>query len=290
MTAPSRPVHSTQTPIRDEDRDLYEGPRVTSDGVPIIEVQRGQAPAPNPLSGHKLVDFKLLQMILRGDGEIRYRCANFKNGVSGERCWRDDFTNPRSAVAHINGHGYSRVPDYPIETLRLLTRLVRTFKAAGKRNFSILAAEELNRLGVKTLNGTPWNAEQVSGLFSNHGHKFRMQIRKEDIRRLTTVTDVPNEEEPSMPQQPSQPPAAPILDPRDASLADLDKMSSKLLREATSLFDLHKTFAAEIAEFVELVGAKLAEAAAQPNVDPKVVEDAAKWQKYLEFQKMVSNG
>jgi hypothetical protein len=300
--ADSHPVHSTSTPIRPEDADLYEGPRVTSDKIPIIEVQRGQAPAPNPLSGHKLVDFKYLQMILLGDreGTVRYRCARFLNGESGERCWRDDFDNPRSAVAHINSHGQVRTPDYPEEVLRLVIRLVKTYEAAGHRNYAILTAEELNKQGVPTVNGQPWNGQQVSGLYLTHKDKYRVHVRQDTVRRFAsansttsafTVTDVPTAKENTVPsdarRQPSAPPVTPVA--QDVTLAELDRLTKQLLKDTDQLFDLIKDHANKVVGYVEVVGAKIAEAAAKPDADPEVIKKAAKWDRYLELRNLIES-
>jgi hypothetical protein len=293
----SRPVHSTTTPHRPEDADLYEGPRATSDGIPIIEVQRGQAPAPNPHSQHKLVDFKFLQMILLGDreGTVRYRCAQFKNGQIGERCWRDDFDNPRSAVSHINSHLYTQSPQYPMDTLRLLTRLMRTFKAAKRRDYAILTAEELNRTSVPTLNGEPWNAMQVSNLFNTHGSKFRTPLRKDEVARLTGAELVdktrPAAPAPTPPtptrQEPTVPTPTPVNPTSTPTLADLEKLRDQLIKDTDKLFDLVKEHVTQVVDFVEVVGKKLADDASKPAMDPTTVEKAKKWDRYLELRQLI---
>lgn len=301
MTDPRPVVHTTTTPVRPEDADLYEGPRVTSDGHPIIEVQRGQAPAPNPASGHKLVDFKHLQMILLGDreGTVRYRCSRPVNGDSGPRCWRDDFDNPRSAVAHINNHGQVRNPDYPEEVLRLLIRLVKTYDAAGYRNYAMLTADELNRQGIPTVNGQPWNGQQVSGLYLTHKDKYRVHVSQETVRKLAspsvttaiTVTDARTKETTVPSTQPTRsttpPPVTPVA--ADVTLAQLDQLSAQLLKDTDKLFDLVKEHANKVVGFVEVVGQKLAEAAAKPDADPAVIEKAKKWDKYLELRQLIES-
>lgn len=297
----SRPVHTTSTPRKPEDEDLYQGPRVSSDGRPIIEVQRGQAPAPNPHSRHKLVDFRYLQMILLDNGDTRYRCSRFINGVNGERCWRDDFDNPRSAVAHINNHGQVRTPDYSEDVLRLLIRLVKTYETAGYDNYAILTADHLNKEGIPTVGGQPWNSRQVSNLYLTHKDKFRVHVSQEAVRRLVeaanstdtksktvTVTDVRQERPVSEPTSVSRPvsPAAPKTTTQ-LTLAQLNELSGKLVKDTDKLYDDIKEHATRVVEFVEQAGNVITQLSQVEAVDPQVIEDAKKWQKYLEFQKLV---
>lgn len=249
-------------------------PRATADGRAIIAVQQGLAPHPHPNFNREPVPFRFLQELLLDDETTRYRCAKPLNGVDGPLCGRDDFTNPKSAVSHMNAHGRDTKPIYDPKILQHLVRLCRTYDAAGKRNYCELAAAELNRRGVPTLTGEPWNPQQVSHLFIEYRDKVRTHVHRSQVERAAgrSINPVSTTQPHPRSERVTTSPSESAVD-----LAKLDRMSRDLLRQAGELFDAQRRLASDVGDFVQEVGAALTRAAQRPTVDPEVVAKAAKW-------------
>lgn len=101
------------------------------------------------------------------------------NGVEAYQCVTcgQAYDTVHSAAAHrIKHSNRSNAPDYPLGTLRALLRLIKMYQRAGRRNFATLTADELNRIGVETLSGKPWNAAQVLQLYSRWHDKIRVYV------------------------------------------------------------------------------------------------------------------
>lgn len=266
----------------------------TSDGVEIVAVQQGTAPHPHPSHNRKLVPFNYLEELLLVDDTTRYRCVKPVDGAngSGPVCGRDTFTSATSAVAHMNSHGRRERSYYPLETLKLLVRLVRIAERDhGERGKCVIVADELNRREVPTYKGDPWNAEQVSHLYNDHKDKIR--VRVDGRARVTTAREVRSTDM----AQPENTAAtattaatttpAPAAASGNLSLAALDARSVELTRRTGELFDDYKRYTADMADFVSDVVAALHDLAEQPSASAQDITDAQKWRKYLEIRKLI---
>lgn len=266
----------------------------TSDGHVIIAAEQALAPHPHPSQNGRLVPFSYVTELLLENGDTRYRCDYPVS--SGKTCGKDTFTKVSSVSPHMSGAHGDRGSMYPEETLRVLVRLFRTFKEAGRRNYAELTAEELTKRGVPTLDGDPWTSTQVSALFAVYGDRIRTHVRQSqlDLARggdpasKTTKTekaDPRGSDEVTPATRPAQPAPAPTTPTRDTSLAALDRRTTELTRRITQMFDAYRQLASDFADYAQDVGTALTEAAA--NVpDASVLDKARRWD---DMQKLLGN-
>lgn len=251
----------------------------TGDGVEILAVQPGTAPHPHPRFKGKLVPFRWLEELLLADGTSRWRCVKPVNeDGTGGPCGRDTFTAASSAVSHMNQHYRTGKPRYAIETLKLVVRLVKLAERDhGERNKCVIAARELNRRQVQTLNGEPWNAAQVSHLYNDYKNTVRVRIdpgASVETTREVRSADLKSNGTGGAAAQRTD---AGASGKNDRSLAALDRRASELTRGTADLYTSVKKHAEDLADFVTDIAATLRELSTRPEVDPEIVEQAEKW-------------
>lgn len=254
----------------------------TSDGVEIVAIQPGLAPHPHPRFAGKLVPFRYLEELLLVDDTTRFRCAQMKD--DGGLCHRDDFDNPRSAVAHISSHGRVAGPLHSTDTLRTLVRLVRTYKAGRNRNYCELTAEELNKTNVPTLDGEPWNAQQVSHLFLTYRDEYRTHVRETQVAARRNGPPSSSSRSTAKDATPSA--ALPkttvrrrsvVLEPAPADADGLVARGIELTRRVDGLSQAIVDLGRALTEFVQEVAAANARVASVESIDPEIVAKAEQY-------------
>lgn len=178
------------------------------------------------------------------------------NGVVAYECAEDGrtFETAHGALGHYGSHsGKQFEPNYPLDTIKLVVRLVKAAERDGHRNKAKVAAEALNERGVETLDGEPWTAQRVSALYSRWVDKVRVRVD----RRATTV---------------SSPIVKNVAEPE---LVDVARDLVKSFSQATVALD---AFASRVTGIGPAI-ARLTDAVAETEkVDEELVDKARRWE------------
>jgi len=221
------------------------------DGIEVLE--RQQAYGTHPRWRDRQVPFSNVTELLLTNGETRYMCdvcGHVRNTI-------------QSVVAHMGSHT-EREPEYPVETLKAIIRTVKKFKNTGVRNYCELAAAELNRKGVATLNGEKWISEQVSRLYGVYKDKYRVAVPPQ--RSSSPVSPAPAVEE--------QQPPAPAPAPASCAGKPSTPTAEDVVRRITELNDRLSDITAELEQLAADVSFVMGERVA---VDAEVIDKAKKY-------------
>lgn len=152
----------------------------TPDGREIIERQHN-APWAHPRWRDQQVPTTGLNLLLLADETETYECdsCGYVN-VDGNAV--------RGHMSTHNGDAKT-APDYPVETLRRFIRVCNDIiNTGGRRGYATRAASALNDMGLRTINGQPWNQGQVSRLYMRWHDDPRVKIRRSRTSSPTTTT------------------------------------------------------------------------------------------------------
>lgn len=209
------------------------------DGVEVITREPAMGPHPHPKQGGRMVVITGVTKVLLADESERYICDACGKG----------FDTVKSATGHMPWHNpKTHEPLYPVETIKAVLRAVKHNES--RKNKAELAAVELNRTGVKTLDGTPWLATQVSRMYTRYKDKYPVRVRRYEP---TTVVKT-------------------NVTPKSTKTNDVADATSSLVRRTEKLSDALHALAADLEQLAVDIFA------AQPIApDPKLVEKAAKY-------------
>lgn len=140
------------------------------DGVRIIAREPAEGPHPNPGKNGVTVPFRRVSRLLLDDERELFECDE-----CGYR--RSEI---HSVVSHLPKHNPAKTaPLYPEETIRTVIRLVKSYE--GQRNRCQLAAEELNRRGVRPHRVEAWSGQTVSRLFNRYKSVFHVRVSRQIV-------------------------------------------------------------------------------------------------------------
>lgn len=215
-------------------------------GVKVIE--QDVAYGPHPRWRNQQVPYRGIAYVILEDGRSGYACETC--GYLHDKI--------ASVASHLNAHGDTiNDPLYPVETLKALIRSVKRAKQAGHRNYCEIAAADLNRRGIKTMDGSPWQSVQVSRLFKHWVD--RISVSLPPIQRVAEQAQVKS---PTVRRDPARANAI--------TLPDTDPLVKRMIRVGEKLQDL-------TAEWESVVSDISIALAAGSAIDPEIVEKAAKW-------------
>lgn len=199
------------------------------------------------------------------DQEAVYRGIAYvllENGESGFACETCGYMREKiaSVASHLNAHNDSnKEPVYPLETLKALLRSVKRAKQAGGRDYCARAAADLNRRGIKTMDETPWRAEQVSRLFKHWDGRIKAPLPP-------TMTPPPAQRTGSSYESRQK---AVVAERAATFVATTDPLVKRLIELGERLQTLSQD--------VETIVPEVAIALAEGKIDPETVAKAAKW-------------
>lgn len=181
-----------------------------------------------------------------------------ENGVSGFACETCGYMKDqiRSVASHLKIHnGREAEPLYPINTLKDLIRTVKRNRAAGYKDYMQRSATDLNKRGVKSFAGDPWNSLQVGRLYAKWSEKIKVNIppQRQPVEPKTTT-------------QEREPVKAVVVNTEAPE-------SAALVKRLMSLGEKLQDLTTEVENLVPDVANALAEG----TIDPEVVEKAASW-------------
>ena len=92
-----------------------------------------------------------------------------ETNICSECGWHN--VNVGSVTAHLSHHAERR-PQYADDAIRMVLREVLRAKAGKHKNFCEEAARVLNEKGIRTAQGQPWGASNVSSLWRKHHRRL----------------------------------------------------------------------------------------------------------------------
>lgn len=207
------------------------------DGVAVVARASAQLPHVNPrMPLGATMSVADVNEVRLADGRTLFECD-----PCGKR-----FSTARQTLGHLPSHSpNSHKPQYDERTIRTVLRTVEKFR--GQRGYCQLAANELNRIGIKPRRAEKWAANVVSQLYSRYRSEYHVRVKR-DARPATVAG-------------------------RGRGHKAIDSRVTQLVRRigalALQLVSLEEEFR-RLADDVEV-------ALAAPKVDPEVLEKARKW-------------
>jgi hypothetical protein len=179
----------------------------------------------------------------------------------------------RDSVASVVGHMAShteRQPMYSAETIKFVIREV--LRHDDRRNKCELAAAELNRKGVETLNGEKWYANTVSALYRKYKDEPAYKVRRPARPKSQVDVLVPRESAEENPVVIASNTTGPVIvnqSPSERQIYVSEPIIKRLLTFSEKLQDLVSEHEKLVADVVIALG--------ETNIHPDIVEKAAKW-------------
>lgn len=143
------------------------------DGVAVIARQAAHGPHPNP-NYDTQVEYTGITQLLLADGSEKYACDD------------DDvvFDSLRSVVSHRASHTRTGRPATNVDTIKAVLRAVKRYGDDHGRYTK--AANDLNRVGVRTYHGREWSPGSVRHIYLAYDAVYRVRV----AQRKATKSDV----------------------------------------------------------------------------------------------------
>lgn len=238
------------------------------DGVAVEVQQPAWGPHPHP-------DFAGQMFVY--NGVLHVQLADGREGYIGEVCVAENcpklWDSCKSAAAHLSFHnGKERGSTIPVETLKALLRIAKRFQNAGHRDYAQRTANEMNRLGIKSIDGEPWNSLRVGRLFNKWQDKVaaplppsRMTTPAPDVKIKDVVPTQRTNGTKSLPATRRQQEAT---------------SENPLVRRLLEMSERHQDMATDFEQLAGDIAAELAKG----KVDPELVRKA------MEYDEAVKTG
>lgn len=212
-------------------------------GVPVVDQEIAMGPHPR-----------------WPDQQVAYSGITYvllENGTSGFACDTCGYLRDkiRAVASHLIAHnGKDSESTLPLETLKALIRSVKRQRAAGYRDFNARTAEDLNRRGVKSHDGEPWNALRVGRLYTKWSPKIKVAM---------PPTPAPAQRQPS----PISAVPAPSIQTEESATVSVSDVS--LVRRLTKFSEKLEDLSNEFEQLASDVAVELG----KPAVDTREIEE-----------------